>query len=39
MSKHFDDTPTLTILSYKGSGRVRSRRAPQEGELVACYIG
>lgn len=29
----------LTTLYYKGSGRVPWRRAPQEGEFSACYIG
>jgi len=29
----------LTSLYYKGSGRIPWRRAPQEGEYAACYVG
>lgn len=29
----------LTTIYYKGSGRVPWRRAPEEGEFSACYVG
>lgn len=29
----------MTTLYYKGSGRIPWRRAPQEGEFTACYVG